>query len=156
MGWIHSVPLHSKPKLHCSMDRHVVGAGPTLVTQTDGQSPGHAAAKCQRQGGRGQVGVFRRAPWKELSCKPQTMLAQAHGCCVNYIKLSCLCRAQFCRKTALCVKHGFDPKTWLLFKPRFKFKRKHVCKPGFWKRPNAPYNYEQARSTRDAGWLADS
>ena len=54
---------------------------------------------------------------------PATM--EEHGFCVK----------QFLCKTALCVKGGLDAKTLVLFKPRFKFKPKHVCKPGFWKRP---------------------
>ena len=79
-------------------------------------------------------GVFRRAPWKELSCKPQSALAQAqqeHCFCVS---LWFLCKTCFLRrKAALCVKDDFDAKTWLLFKPRLKFKPQHVCKPGFGK-----------------------
>ena len=47
----------------------------------------------------------------------------------------CLWITQFLCKTALCVKDCLDAKTLVLFKPRFKFKPKHVCKPGFWKRP---------------------
>ena len=63
-----------------------------------------------------------------ISCRLQTALAQAqqeHG---------------FCVKHAVCgykqlFKRGFGRKTLVLFQPRFKFKPKHVCKPGFWKRP---------------------
>ena len=69
-------------------------------------------------------GVFRRPPWKELSCKLQTALAQAqqqHGfCCRTWCYLWI---TQLLCKTALCVKEGLDAKTLVLFKP------------GFWKRP---------------------
>ena len=43
-------------------------------------------------------GVFRRQPWKELSCKLQTALAQAqqeHGFCVKHGKTWCLWITQF-------------------------------------------------------------
>ena len=59
-----------------------------------------------------------------ISCRLQTARAQAqqeHGFCV--------------KKKCVCGKDGLDAKTLVLFKPRFKFKPKHVCKPGFWKRP---------------------
>ena len=72
-------------------------------------------------------GVFRRPPWKELSCKPQTALAQAQQEGFLCITL-CLCIRRLLCKTALCVKDGFDTKALVWFKPRIKFKPKHVCK----------------------------
>jgi hypothetical protein len=64
-------------------------------------------------------GVFRRPPRKELSCKPQTALAQAQ-------QEHCLCV-----KHGVCVQNGFyakQRKTVLMHKYGF-------CKPEFWKRP---------------------
>ena len=80
-------------------------------------------------------GVFRRPPWKELSSRLQTALAQAQQEHVFLCKTWCLWITQFLCKTAFCVKDGLDAKTLVLFKPRLKFKPKHVCKPGFSKRP---------------------
>ena len=42
-------------------------------------------------------GVFRWPPWKELSCKLQTALAQAqqeHGFCVEHCVCGCFCVKQ--------------------------------------------------------------
>ena len=72
-------------------------------------------------------GVVRRPPWKWLSSKPQTALAQAqqeHGFCVKHSVCMCLCITRFLCKTALCGKDGFDAKPLVLFKPQFKFKSK--------------------------------
>ena len=56
-------------------------------------------------------GVFRRPPWKELSCKLQTALAQAqqqHGfCCRTWCYLWI---TQLLCKTALCVKRVWTQK----------------------------------------------
>jgi hypothetical protein len=60
--------------------------------------------------------VFHPPPWKELSCKPQTALAQAqqeHGFCVKQL---------FVVKTVLTQKHWFCSNHGL-----FRFKPKYVC-----------------------------
>ena len=74
---------------------------------------------------------------------PPATLQAANSACTGpartwfLCKTWCFCITRFLCKTTLCVKHGFDAKTWLLFKPQFKpkLKPKHVCKPGFWTRP---------------------
>ena len=71
--------------------------------------------------------MFRRPPLKELSCKPQTALAQAQQEGFLCITVRLCIRRLLC-KTALCVKDGFDTKALVSFKPRIKFKPKHVCK----------------------------
>ena len=62
-------------------------------------------------------GVFRRPPWKELSCKAQHRPSK--NMVFVYSKTWCLWITWFLCKTALCVKDGFDAKTLVLFKPRF-------------------------------------
>ena len=79
-------------------------------------------------------GGFHRPPWKELSYRLQKRPCTGPARTWFLCKTWCLWITVLC-KTALCVKDGSDAKTLVLFKPRFKFKPKHVCKPGFWKRP---------------------
>ena len=74
-----------------------------------------------------------RPPWDHGKL---AILEAANSPCTGPARTWFLCKT-WCLwiQTTLYVKEGLDAKTLVLFKPPSRFKPKHVCKPGFWKRP---------------------